>query len=287
MSEIRLPTGLKMEDCLGGGLTGMAYLDETSETFKTVIKFPHEGDEPAMDIERQIYERFQQHGGHEGLLRYYGTFELGIRLGYTSERNLRQYLKIHDKIDAKHRLQWSQQITSALAFVHSMNVIHGDVTCHNISLDDSQNAKLFDFGGSSIDGSEPLIVVTASHRWPGNDDKSTQVDLFALGSTLYEIWTGKPPFHGLSDVEITKLFKQSEFPKTQSLGPIGDVIRGCWQGRFASADDVLEAINFCNRTSLLTSVMNIVSAPPVRETTIAVSVLGLALFLRVHRLARR
>lgn len=121
-----------------------------------------------------------------------------------------------------------------------MNVIHGDLTCHNISLDSNQNAKLFDFGGSSIDGSEPLIGVTESHRWPGNDDKSTQVDLFALGSTLYEIWTGKPPYHGLSDVEITNLFKQSDFPRTQSLGPIGDVIRGCWQGRFASANDVLK-----------------------------------------------
>jgi hypothetical protein len=82
--------------------------------------------------------------------------------------------------------------------------------------------------------------VTASHRWPGNDDKSTQVDLFALGSTLYEIWTSKPPFHGLSDVEITTLFKQSEFPETQSMGLIGDVIRGCWQSRFASAGDVLK-----------------------------------------------
>jgi serine/threonine protein kinase len=237
MSQIRFPTGLKMSDCVGGGLTGMAYHDETSNT---VIKFPHEGDEPAINVERQIYERFQQHGGHEGLLRYHGPFELGIRLEYTSLHNLRQYIQIHDEIDAKHRLQWSQQITSALAFVRSKNVIHGDLTCHNISLDNSQNAKLFDFGGSSIDGSEPLIGVTASHRWPGNDDKSIQVDLFALGSTLYEIWTGKPPFHGLSDVEITTLFKQSEFPKTQSLGPIGDVIRGCWQGRFASANDVLK-----------------------------------------------
>jgi serine/threonine protein kinase len=248
MSQIRLPTGLKMSDCLGGGLTGMVYLDETSNT---VIKFPHEGDEPSIDVERRIYERFEQYGGHKGLLRYYGTFELGIRLEYTSLHNLRQYFQKHDEINAKRRLQWSQQITSALAFVHSMNVIHGDLTCHNISLDDSQNAKLLDFGGSSLDGSEPLIGVTASHRWPGNNDKSTQVDLFALGSTLYEIWTGESPFHGLglSDVEITNLFKRSEFPETKSLGPIGDVIRGCWQGEFASADDVLKGkcvVNFIN-----------------------------------------
>jgi serine/threonine protein kinase len=184
MAQIRFPTGLKMSDCLGGGLTGMPYLDETSNT---VIEFPHEGDEPAINAVRRIYERFYQHDGHRGLLQYYGPFELGIRLEYTSLHKLRQYLQNHDEIDAKHRLQWSKQITSALAFVHSMNVIHRDPTCHNTSLDDKQNARLFNFGGSSIDGSEPLIGVTASHRWPGNDDKSIQVDLFALGSTLYEI----------------------------------------------------------------------------------------------------
>ncbi|KAF1914080.1 kinase-like domain-containing protein [Ampelomyces quisqualis] len=219
MAQIRFPRGLKMSDCLGGGLTGMAYLDETSNT---VIKYPHEGDEPAID--------------------YYGPFDLGIRLEFTSLYYLRQYLQIGNEIDAKYRLQWSQQITSALAFGHSMSVIHGGLTCHNISLDDKQNAKLFDFGGSSIDGSEPLIVVTASHRWPGNDDKSIQVDLFALGSALYEIWTGNPPFHGLSEVEITTRFKQLEVPQTQSLGAIGGVMRGCWQGRFASADDVLNPL---------------------------------------------
>ncbi|KAH8723560.1 kinase-like domain-containing protein [Phaeosphaeriaceae sp. PMI808] len=243
MAQIRFPTGLKMSDCLGGGLTGMAYLDETSNT---VIKFPHEGGEPAID----------QNGGHEGLLQYYGPFELGIRLEYASIDNLRTYFKNRDnqKIDAKDRLRWSQQITSALAFVHSMNVIHGDLTCHNISLDGNQNAKLLDFGGSSLDGSEPLIAATNSYMWPGDDDKSPQVDIFALGSTLYEIWTGKPPFHWLEswDPEITNSFKRLEFPETKSLGPIGDVIRGCWQGRFASADDVLKAINSCNRTSLLT-----------------------------------
>ncbi|KAF2241429.1 kinase-like protein [Trematosphaeria pertusa] len=266
MSQIRFPTGLNMLNCLGFGLTGIAYLQKTSGT---VIKFPHEGTERAIDVERRIYERFQQHGGHEGLLLYYGPFEIGIQLEYASLGSLRAYFEIHHKIDAKDRLRWSQQITSALAFVHSMNVIHGDLTCHNISLDDNQNAKLLDFGGSSLDGSEPLIAATNSHMWPGDDNKSPQVDIFALGSTLYEIWTGKPPFHQLEswDPEITNSFKRSEFPETKSLGPIGDVIRGCWQGRFASADDVVKAINSCSRTSLLTSVVDFVSAPPVRETT--------------------
>ena len=74
-----------------------------------------------------------------------------------------------------------------LAFVYLMNVIYADLTCGNISLDDSLHAKFFDFSSSLLDGSEPSVVVTASYKCPGADLKSTQADLFALSSTLYEI----------------------------------------------------------------------------------------------------
>jgi serine/threonine protein kinase len=134
-----------------------------------------------------------------------------------------------------------------------MNVIHTDLTCDNICLDDSLHAKLLDFGGASLDGSEPLVAVTASHRCPGNDFKSTRADLFALGSTLYEIFTGKPPYHdlGLKEIEITELFKQSKFPNTKSLGPMGKIITGCWQGEFTGANDVLKGTPPVNFPSLL------------------------------------
>lgn len=219
----------------------MVYLDSSS---KTVVKYPHQPeDEPALDVERQIYERFEQHGGHEGLLKYYGTYESGIRLEYASNNALRYYMQTH-KINTQQRLQWAQQVTSALAFVHSMSVIHADLTCGNLCLDDSLRVKLLDFSGSSLDGSEPRVVVTASHRCPGNDFKSIRADLFALGSTLYEILTGKPPYYGLElkPIEFADLFNQSKFPDTKSLGLMGDVIAGCWQGRYISADDVLKGI---------------------------------------------
>jgi serine/threonine protein kinase len=226
----------------------MVYLDSSSNT---VIKYPHqeEEEEPAVEVERRIYELFQQYGGHEGLLKYYGPVGPGIKLEYASKNGLRQYIQTHE-INTKQRLQWAQQATKALAFIHSLNVIHADLTCANISLDNNLHAKLLDFSGSSLDGSEPFVVVTASHKCPGNDLKSTRADLFALGSTLYEILTGEPPYYGLGlkDMEITDRFKKSKFPDTKSLGPMDDIIMRCWQGRFISADDVLKGVplvNFC------------------------------------------
>jgi serine/threonine protein kinase len=69
-------------------------------------------------------------------------------------------------------------------------------------------------------------VVTASHKRPVDDLKSTRADLFALGSTLYEIFTGNPPYYdlGLKEMEITDLFKQFKFPDTKSLGSMGNII---------------------------------------------------------------
>jgi len=129
-----------------------------------------------------------------------------------------------------------------------MNVVYADLTCNNISLDDSLYAKLLDFSGSSLDGSDLSVVVTASHKYPGDDLKSMRADLFALDSILYEILTGKPLYYdlGLKEIEITSLFKQSKFSETKSLGPIGNIITGYWQGRFINANDVFEGVPFAN-----------------------------------------
>jgi len=68
-----------------------------------------------------------------------------------------------------------------------MNVIYIDLTCGNISLDDSLYAKLLDFNSSLLDSSKLSIVVTASYKYPRADLKLTWADLFAFNSILYKI----------------------------------------------------------------------------------------------------
>lgn len=105
-------------------------------------------------------------------------------------------------------------------------------------MDEHLVAKLADFCGSSIDGSPLLVRVTASHRYPG-PLLSVQGDIFALGSILYEIMTGVIPYHKLSEKEIEVQYSKKDFPETKSLGSVGDIIMGCWQGQYDCIDSIV------------------------------------------------
>jgi hypothetical protein len=84
-------------------------------------------------------------------------------------------------------------------------------------------------------------MVTASHHSSGVLN-STEGAIFALGSTFYEIMTGQAPYARREEHEIAGLFSKSKFPETASLGPMGDIIQGCWQGKYASAHKVWMSI---------------------------------------------
>ncbi|AEO55225.1 hypothetical protein MYCTH_2298848 [Thermothelomyces thermophilus ATCC 42464] len=239
--EIRYPSGFGLGDVVGWGTTGMVVLDKFSNT---VIKVPfdHNSEECLlrMQREREVYERFARRGGHQGLLSYHGVFESGIRLEYASRHNLRLHLGASD-VSTAQRLRWAIQVAEAIKFVHDAGVIQGVLTCANIFLDACLNAKVADFAGSSIDGSPLLVIVTESHEFPG-PRLSVQADLFALGSVLYEIMTGYPPYEELDDTEIRALYLNRKFPETASLGAIGTIIEQCWQGNYSGAEAVVEKL---------------------------------------------
>ena len=81
-------------------------------------------------------------------------------------------------------------------------------------------------------------------------------DIFALGTTLYEISTGQKPYQEKSDNEIAALFRSRIYPDLQELSPpgLGDIIRSCWSERYVNAEQVvcdLRRIMLVFRRSLL------------------------------------
>ena len=82
------------------------------------------------------------------------------------------------------------------------------ISCNNIFLDDGLNGKLGEFAGSSTDGQEPLVCYDTSHEHPEIAGISTGSELFALGSTFYEMMTGSTPYQELSDSEIIDAYRE-------------------------------------------------------------------------------
>lgn len=155
---------------------------------------------------------------------------LRFALEYASNHHLRSVNK-EKQISEKQRISWAIQIAEAIDFIHTAGVIHGDLTCANIFLDEGFNAKLADFAGSSIDGSPLLVGVTPSHESP-RSLLSVQGDLFAFGCILYEIMTTQVPYDGRADDEIQSLYTSGVFPDTSSFGAVGYIIRKCWLAKY-------------------------------------------------------
>lgn len=98
--------------------------------------------------------------------------------------------------------------------------------------------KLADFARSSLDGYELHIVVTSSHEYPGSL-LSVRGDLFAFGSTLYQLLSGSRPYNGLSDEKICAHYSKGIFPETESLGVFGRIITKCWHGQYSRCKFVI------------------------------------------------
>lgn len=149
--------------------------------------------------------------------------------------------KLHDeasKITTTQRLQWACEAAEALQVLHSNNVVHCDVYPENFMLDCALRLRIIDFSGSSIDGKWHSAMDRTRFCLPRSWEEQSIVvtDIFALGSTIYEIMTGKAPYEALSDEEVEYQFKARIFPGVETR-LCGEVIKGCWCGDIKSAGE--------------------------------------------------
>ncbi|HET9172788.1 MAG TPA: protein kinase [Actinospica sp.] len=93
------------------------------------------------------------------------------------------------------------KIAEALAAAHKLGVLHRDVKPNNILVSRFGEPALADFGVSCLLDSNTsasvLDVFSPQHAAPELMTRgvpSVSSDIYALGSTLYELLTGKPPF---------------------------------------------------------------------------------------------
>jgi len=170
-----------------------------------------------------------------------------VDLKWAVNGTLEDYIKTKkDLVTDAFRLRTARWIIEAVQLIHTRGIIHSDLCLRQFLVYEDGLARLSDFAASGYKGHNALGVENASHYMPRDPEQpnSVESDLFALGSTLYELMAGKPPYHDKSDVEIESLYKQEEFPCIEDI-LCGELILRCWRREFKSADEVLAAFNDC------------------------------------------
>jgi len=151
-----------------------------------------------------------------------------IELKYYPNGNLKGFLEKHrPHIEDTRRKYSARQIIESAEYIHTMGVRHSDFRLEQWLLDEMLNARLSDFNASGYDSnaelglreSEAIGAENASHflQRECTHDSTVESDLFALGSTLFELVTGKAPYDDQPRESIEAFFREGIFPSVEGL----------------------------------------------------------------------
>ena len=200
-----------------------------------------------LEVEEQILNTL---GRHPRIIQLRQKHEDGLLLEYMPNGSVERYLRdVAPDTSLEQRLKWALQAAEGLSYVHVKNVLHCDISVGNLLLDSDLNTKLSDFQGRLLhpngtvilDGGAAESIISSMPRADRNSC-NYKTDIFALGTAIYFMITGQPPFPDLDAVddedEIQKRFKGGEFPPLERYQG-GNVVRNCWAGAYESATETM------------------------------------------------
>ncbi|KEY68160.1 hypothetical protein S7711_08348 [Stachybotrys chartarum IBT 7711] len=192
---------------------------------------------------------------HPQILYCYGLEETrdpgvhGLRFEFTRFGDVRTFIRQtrESPPPMETRLRMSVDVAKGLSHLHSQGVQHCDLSCRNLYLFKEYRVKIGNLSGGMVAGNDelkPVVREEAAFELPlrGRAFKDRPVrarELFALGSTLYEILFWEHPCDGYRDHEITFLFELGYFPHT---GTTKDLFHRCWFEKYQSADELVTTL---------------------------------------------
>ena len=142
--------------------------------------------------------------------------------------------------------KWAQQLCEALAHAHDKaQVVHRDLKPANLMVDARGDLKVADFGiaasvsdsvsrVSAQSGSSGTPVYMSPQQMMGERPAVTD-DIYSVGATLYDLLTGKPPFHsGNIIAQVQGKVPPPVAQRRAELGVAGAAIPPGWEQTIAA-----------------------------------------------------
>jgi serine/threonine-protein kinase len=125
------------------------------------------------------------------------------------------------------------EVARAIDYAHQRGVLHRDLKPSNILIDDQGRPHVSDFGlAKRIEGGETLtgsgaILGTPSYMAPeqaagGRGQIGPATDVYSLGTILYQMLTGRPPFQAASPVDTVLLLLEQDPLPPRLVNPRAD-----------------------------------------------------------------
>ncbi len=123
--------------------------------------------------------------------------------------SLKQYMEKKGVLNWKETLHFGIQISKALEHAHSRGIVHRDIKPHNIMVLKNGSVKVADFGIARVMSQGNTLTKEALgsvHYISPEQAKGGRVDdrsdIYSLGTVMYEMMTGRPPYNGESPVAV-------------------------------------------------------------------------------------
>ncbi|KAH7330649.1 kinase-like domain-containing protein [Rhizoctonia solani] len=185
---------------------------------------------------------------------------LGMVSQWMENGNLHEYIRKNPRVD---RYRLCIQVASGLAYMHDVKMVHGDLKAINVLVSSEGVAKLSDFDFSLMLEASLAFSESSNHglgaleffsESPSGRTKSS--DVYALGMTMLEIFTGAVPYPQLQrDFQVIVKVQQGVLPirpkdrfKDDGRGnQMWELLASCWNrdpDARPSVAEVVESLNF-------------------------------------------
>jgi len=152
-------------------------------------------------------------------------------------------------------LSLAEDIACAIAYCHSIKLVHRDLKAHNVLLDSTGRAKVADFGLAAAKNRtfltvEPGALGTASCMAPEQfaaHEVSERCDSYAFGCLLWELITGRQPWEECTNIMQIVMAVGCERRRPPippgCPPPLARLIRECWRHNPALRPGFIEIID--------------------------------------------